>query len=68
MECPYCNSDMKVGYLRGSHSYAILWTDNPFKVTPLLLGDDFWICKETDINRPIAYICNRCNKIVLNLK
>ena len=66
MNCPYCQAEMETGYLRGSHGYALLWTDDPFKATSLPFGSDFWVCKETDIDKPTANLCKSCKTIIYN--
>lgn len=65
MNCPACGKAMTPGCLRGSNSYELMWTDNPFKMTALLTGESFWLCKVTDIDRPVAYLCRECRKIVV---
>lgn len=65
MNCPKCNCEMAAGYLRGNKGYALLWTDDPFKMTSLPLGEDFWLCKEADVDKPVAYLCRSCRQILL---
>lgn len=67
MLCPYCNQEMKTGYLKGERGYALMWTDDPFKMTDIAFGDDLRICKETDIDRPTACLCKACRKIIMNI-
>ena len=44
MNCPYCTREMENGYLRGNNSYELLWTEEPFKMTSLPTGNDFFVC------------------------
>lgn len=68
MNCPYCSSEMELGYLRGSRSYELIWTTDPFKTTPLMLnGKDFPVCKANDVSKPIAYHCKACGKIIVDV-
>jgi len=68
MNCPCCAKEMETGYLRGGSGYELLWTEEPFKMTSLPTGNDFFICKASDIYRPIAHLCRACGKIVLDIK
>ena len=68
MNCPYCAKEMESGYLRGGSGYELLWTEEPFKMTSLPTGNDFFVCKASDVYRPIAYLCRTCGKIVLDIK
>lgn len=68
MNCPYCAKEMGSGYLRGGSDYELLWTEEPFKMTSLPTGNDFFICKASDVYRPIAHLCRACGKIVLDIK
>ena len=54
MNCPYCAKEMETGYLRGGSGYELLWTEEPFKMTSLPTGNDFFVCKASDVYRPIA--------------
>ena len=45
MNCPYCAKEMESGYLRGGSGYELLWTEEPFKMTSLPTGNDFFVCK-----------------------
>ncbi len=65
--CPYCGSSTQAGYLRGSRGYALLWTTDPFKATSLPLGDDFLLCRETDLEKPLAFLCRSCGKIIIDI-
>ena len=56
------------GYLRGGSGYELLWTEEPFKMTSLPTGNDFFVCKASDVYRPIAHLCRACGKIVLDIK
>ena len=38
MNCPYCAKEMETGYLRGGSGYELLWTEEPFKMTSLLVS------------------------------
>ena len=67
MNCPYCGQEMAIGYLRGERGYSLLWTDDPFKMTDMALGSDLRLCKATDVDKPRAYLCRGCRKIVLEL-
>jgi len=67
MECPYCGSEMELGYLRGSRGYELIWTTDPFKMTQLLNEGDFFVCRTVDVNKPIAYHCGTCRKLVVDL-
>ena len=66
MNCPGCGKEMSPGYLRGSRSYALMWTDDAFKATALPTGESFWLCRETDLERPAAYLCRECRKLVVD--
>ena len=55
-------------YLRGGSDYELLWTEEPFKMTSLPTGNDFFVCKASDVYRPIAHLCRTCGKIVLDIK
>jgi len=66
MNCPYCAKEMETGYLRGGSGYELLWTEEPFKMTSLPTGNDFFVCKASDVYRPIAHLCRTCGKIVLD--
>ena len=68
MNCPYCAKEMESGYLRGGSGYELLWTEEPFKMTSLPTGNDFFVCKASDVYRPIAHLCRTCGKIVLDIK
>jgi hypothetical protein len=68
MNCPYCAKEMETGYLRGGSGYELLWTEEPFKMTSLPTGNDFFVCKASDVYRPIAHLCRACGKIVLDIK
>ena len=68
MNCPYCAKEMESGYLRGGSGYELLWTEEPFKMTSLPTGNDFFVCKASDVYRPIAHLCRACGKIVLDIK
>ena len=68
MNCPYCAKEMESGYLRGGSGYELLWTEEPFKMTSLPTGNDFFVCKASDVYRPIAHLCGTCGKIVLDIK
>jgi hypothetical protein len=68
MNCPYCAKEMETGYLRGGSGYELLWTEEPFKMTSLPTGNDFFVCKASDVYRPIAHLCRTCGKIVLDIK
>ena len=68
MNCPYCAKEMESGYLRGGSGYELLWTEEPFKMTSLPTGNDFFVCKASDVYRPIAHLCRACGKIVLHIK
>ena len=57
MNCPYCAKEMESGYLRGGSGYELLWTEEPFKMTSLPAGNDFFVCKASDVYRPIAHLC-----------
>jgi len=57
MNCPYCAKEMESGYLRGGSGYELLWTEEPFKMTSLPTGNDFFVCKASDVYRPIAHLC-----------
>ena len=59
MNCPYCAKEMETGYLR---------TEEPFKMTSLPTGNDFFVCKASDVYCPIAHLCRACGKIVLDIK
>ena len=63
MNCPYCAKEMESGYLRGGSGYELLWTEEPFKMTSLPTGNDFFVCKASDVYRPIAHLCRTCGKI-----
>ena len=67
MNCPYCEQEMAVGYLRGERGYSLLWTDDPFKVTDMAFGNDLRLCKVTDVDKPKAHLCRACRKIVLEI-
>lgn len=67
LTCPYCGGSTETGYLRGSRGYELLWTNDPFKATSLPLGDDFLLCKVTDIEKPTAHLCRSCNKIIIDI-
>lgn len=56
MNCPYCAKEMESGYLRGGSGYELLWTEEPFKMTSLPTGNDFFVCKASDVYRPIAHL------------
>ena len=60
MNCPYCAKEMESGYLRGGSGYELLWTEEPFKMTSLPTGNDFFVCKASDVYRPIAHLCRTC--------
>lgn len=60
MNCPYCTKEMETGYLRGGSGYELLWTEEPFKMTSLPTGNDFFVCKASDVYRPIAHLCRAC--------
>ena len=62
MNCPYCAKEMETGYLRGGSGYELLWTEEPFKMTSLPTGNDFFVCKASDVYRPIAHLCRTCGK------
>lgn len=49
MNCPYCAKEMESGYLRGGSGYELLWTEEPFKMTSLPTGNDFFVCKASDV-------------------
>ena len=68
MNCPYCAKEMETGYLRGGSGYELLWTEEPFKMTSLPTGNDFFVCKASDGYCPIAHLCRACGKIVLDIK
>ena len=68
MNCPYCAKEMESGYLRGGSGYELLWTEEPFKMTSLPTGNNFFVCKASDVYRPIAHLCRACGKIVLDIK
>lgn len=68
MNCPYCTREMENGYLRGNNSYELLWTEEPFKMTSLPIGNDFYLCKASEVVRPIAHLCRACGKIVLDIR
>lgn len=68
MNCPYCAKEMESGYLRSGSGYELLWTEEPFKMTSLPTGNDFFVCKASDVYRPIAHLCRACGKIVLDIK
>ena len=55
MNCPYCAKEMETGYLRGGSGYELLWTEEPFKMTSLPTGNDFFVCKASDVYRPIDH-------------
>ncbi len=55
MNCPYCAKEMESGYLRGGSGYELLWTEEPFKMTSLPTGNDFFVCK--------ASIRKRCGSL-----
>ena len=63
MNCPYCAKEMETGYLRGGSGYELLWTEEPFKMTSLPTGNDFFVCKASDVYRPIAHLCRACGMI-----
>ena len=52
MNCPYCAKEMESGYLRGGSGYELLWTEEPFKMTSLPTGNDFFVCKASDVYPP----------------
>ena len=54
MNCPYCAKEMESGYLRGGSGYELLWTEEPFKMTSLPTGNDFFVCKASDVYRPVG--------------
>ena len=62
MNCPYCAKEMESGYLRGGSGYELLWTEEPFKMTSLPAGNDFFVCKASDVYRPIAHLCRACGE------
>ena len=68
MNCPYCTREMENGYLRGNNSYELLWTEEPFKLTSLPTGNDLYLCKASEITRPMAHLCRACGKIILDIK
>ncbi len=37
-------------------------------MTSLPTGNDFFVCKASDVYRPIAHLCRACGKIVLDIK
>ena len=55
MNCPYCAKEMESGYLRGGSGYELLWTEEPFKMTSLPTGNDFFVCKVSDIDRRFCH-------------
>ena len=67
MNCPYCAQPMAVGYLKGERGYSLMWTDDPFKVTDIPLGSDILLCKAPDVDKPKAYLCRSCRKIIMAL-
>lgn len=68
MNCPKCGAEMVVGYLRGSRGYALLWTDDPFRMTSLPIGEDFWLCKETEVEKPTAFLCRGCKLVLMQYR
>ena len=65
--CPYCGGDTETGYLRGNKGYALIWTDDPFKITSHPFGNDFWLCHDTDLEKPMARLCRSCGKIIVEV-
>ena len=68
MNCPYCTREMENGYLRGNNSYELLWTEEPFMMTSLPFGIDFYLSIACEAFRPIAHLCRVCGKIVMDIK
>ena len=61
MNCPYCAKEMESGYLRGGSGYELLWTEEPFKMTSLPTGNDFFVCKASDVYHPCGRNHFACN-------
>lgn len=69
MLCPYCNSEMELGIIRGDR-YSVKWVsmdkDKGTAIfTPFIKG--IKISSAYDDWHKECYYCKNCNKIIINL-
>lgn len=66
--CPYCNQEMKKGYIQCSNRIA--WTPNLSKISvePSLNKESIILSKQNrlSINHIDAYICEKCKKVIID--
>ena len=67
MKCPYCNEEMKSGYLQTAND--LYWTEKPKKVFMFAsLKDDFLIGETTFTGRVVeAQHCPNCKKVIIDV-
>lgn len=65
MQCPYCNEEMKKGYIQ-SPRQQIFWGEEKRKILIIPLGDDISLSQGT-FNTPYveSYCCLKCKKIII---
>ena len=68
MKCPYCNSEMKKGYIESSHPLA--WTPRKLKLFTLnaFYDEDSYVLADIGCISAacvIAYNCEKCKTVII---
>ena len=68
MKCPYCNKEMKSGYLQTARD--LYWTEKPKKVLMIANLDDDILIGKTTFGGVLAEVdmCPNCKKIVIDIE
>ena len=68
MKCPYCNEEMKSGYLQTARD--LYWTEKPKKVLMIANLEDDILIGKTTFGGVLAEVdmCPNCKKIVIDIE
>lgn len=66
MRCPYCNNEMKDGYVQSARQ--IFFTVKPHKIFFVGSQDDETILSNYNLTSPTvkAYRCKKCEKVIID--